>query len=67
MFLARQHTQAAYSEIGEFFGGRNHSTVMSAVAKVQDWLSTDTPVMVSSQSLSVQEVVDSVEQQLLAG
>ncbi|HAA59700.1 MAG TPA: chromosomal replication initiator protein DnaA [Planctomycetaceae bacterium] len=67
MFLARKHTQAAYSEIGEFFGGRNHSTVMSAVAKVQDWLSTDTPVMVSSQSLSVQEVVDSVEQQLLAG
>ena len=39
----------------------------AAVAKVQDWLSTDTPVMVSSQSLSVQEVVDSVEQQLLAG
>ena len=67
MFLSRKHTQAAYSEIGEFFGGRNHSTVMSAVAKVQDWLSTDTPMVVSSQSLSVQEVVDSVEQQLLAG
>ncbi len=67
MFLARKHTQAAYSEIGEFFGGRNHSTVMSAVAKVQDWLSTDTPVMVSTQSWSVQEVVDSIEQQLLAG
>ena len=67
MFLSRKHTQAAYSEIGEFFGGRNHSTVMSAVAKVQDWLSTDAPMMVSAQSWSVQDVVDSIEQQLLAG
>jgi len=67
MFLSRKHTQAAYSEIGEFFGGRNHSTVMSAVAKVEDWLSTDAPMMVSAQSWSVQDVVDSIEQQLLAG
>ena len=67
MFLSRKHTQAAYSEIGEFFGGRNHSTVMSAVAKVEDWLSTDAPVMVSAQSWRVQDVVDSIEQQLLAG
>ena len=67
MFLSRKHTQAAYSEIGEFFGGRNHSTVMSAVSKVEDWLATDTPVMVSAQSWSVQDVVDSIEQQLLAG
>ncbi len=67
MFLSRKHTQAAYSEIGEFFGGRNHSTVMSAVAKVEDWLASDTPVMVSTQSWSVQDVVDSIEQQLLAG
>ncbi len=67
MFLSRKHTQAAYSEIGEFFGGRNHSTVMSAVSKVEDWLATDSPVMVSAQSWSVQDVVDSIEQQLLAG
>ncbi len=66
MFLSRKHTQAAYSEIGEFFGGRNHSTVMSAVAKVEDWLATDAPVMVSADSWSIQDVVDSIEQQLLA-
>ncbi len=65
MFLARKHTQAAYSEIGEFFGGRNHSTVMSAVAKVEEWLATEAPVIVSQQSWSVQAVVDSIEQQLL--
>ncbi len=34
MYLARKHTGAAYSEIGRFFGGRNHSTVISAEKKV---------------------------------
>ncbi len=67
MFLARKHTQAAYSEIGEFFGGRNHSTVMAAISKVENWIETDEPVMVSTQSWSVQDVVDSIEQQLLVG
>ena len=38
MFLARKHTGAAYSEIGKFFGGRNHSTVISAEKKVASWL-----------------------------
>jgi len=38
MYLARKHTSAAYSEIGRYFGGRNHSTVISAVKKVEGWL-----------------------------
>jgi chromosomal replication initiator protein len=38
MFLARKHTGASYSEIGRHFGGRNHSTVISAEKKVRDWL-----------------------------
>ena len=38
MYLARKHTGAAYSEIGRFFGGRNHSTVISAEKKVRSWL-----------------------------
>lgn len=38
MFLARKHTGAAYSEIGRYFGGRNHSTVISAEKKVAAWL-----------------------------
>ncbi len=38
MYLARKHTGAAYSEIGRFFGGRNHSTVISAEKKVVKWL-----------------------------
>ena len=38
MYLARKHVGTAYSEIGRYFGGRNHSTVMSAEKKVQNWL-----------------------------
>jgi chromosomal replication initiator protein len=38
MYLARKHTGAAYSEIGRHFGGRNHSTVISAEKKVRSWL-----------------------------
>lgn len=38
MYLSRKHAGAAYSEIGRFFGGRNHSTVISAEKKVAGWL-----------------------------
>jgi chromosomal replication initiator protein len=38
MYLARKHIGASYSEIGQFFGGRNHSTVISAEKKVESWL-----------------------------
>jgi chromosomal replication initiator protein len=38
MYLARKHTGAAYSEIGRYFGGRNHSTVIAADKKVAGWL-----------------------------
>jgi chromosomal replication initiator protein len=38
MYLARKHIGTAYSEIGRYFGGRNHSTVISAEKKVENWL-----------------------------
>jgi chromosomal replication initiator protein len=38
MYLSRKHTGAPYSEIGRHFGGRNHSTVISAEKKVIGWL-----------------------------
>ncbi len=41
MYLARKHAGASYSEIGRYFGGRNHSTVMSAEKKVVGWLKND--------------------------
>jgi chromosomal replication initiator protein len=41
MYLARKHVGAPYSEIGRFFGGRNHSTVISAEKKVKAWLQAE--------------------------
>jgi chromosomal replication initiator protein len=66
MFLARKHTQAAYSEIGQFFGGRNHSTVMSAEKKVRSWIAQRQPIEVSTQEWLAHDLVEAIEQQLLA-
>ena len=38
MYLARKHTDASYHAIGEYFGGRNHATVMAAQKKIERWL-----------------------------
>lgn len=67
MFLARKHTGAAYSEIGAYFGGRNHSTVMSAEKKVQSWLDDHVPISIASQTWTLDDILETVEQQLVAG
>lgn len=67
MYLARRLTQSAYSEIGQHFGGRNHSTVMSAERKVQQWLEEQATLRIAAQEWSVGEVLSVLEQQLLAG
>jgi chromosomal replication initiator protein len=36
MFIAREMTNASLTEIGEAFGGKNHSTVIHALDKVRD-------------------------------
>ena len=67
MFLARKHTPSAYAEIGQHFGGRNHSTVMSAERKVQQWLEQNETIKVASQTWSIGEILQTLEQQLMAG
>lgn len=66
MFLARKLTQSAYSEIGQFFGGRNHSTVISAERQVQEWLTVDTSFTIAARRWSAGELLQTLEQQLLA-
>ena len=41
MYLIREMTSHSYPEIGQFFGGRDHSTVMYAVQKMADQLRLD--------------------------
>ena len=36
MYLAKELTQKSLPEIGELFGGRDHTTVLHAVRKIAD-------------------------------
>lgn len=67
MFLIRKHTQAAYQEIGQYFGGRNHATVISAEKKVLGWLSENSPMKINAETWPADEVVEALERQLQAG
>jgi chromosomal replication initiator protein len=65
MYLARKHTAAAYSEIGQHFGGRNHSTVVAAEKKIRQWLQDDAELVLGQRHLRVREIVELVERELL--
>jgi chromosomal replication initiator protein len=67
MFLARKHTQAAYREIGKYFGGRNHSTVKAAEQRVADWIQGNAALKIATHSWSMGQVLEALEQQLHAG
>lgn len=67
MWLARKHTRAALSEIGHFFGGRTHSTVVSAQKRVDDWMADGTALRLADKTWDVDDAIRAVEQQLLAG
>ena len=64
MFLMRKHTRAAYSEIGDHFGGRNHATVISAEKRVRGWLAGGETVRVATETWPMSEVVAVIEQRL---
>jgi len=65
MFLARKHTAAAYSEIGRYFGGRNHSTAVAAEKKIRQWLQDDAAFVLGERHLQVRAVVELIERELL--
>jgi chromosomal replication initiator protein len=65
MYLARKHTSAAYSEIGQYFGGRNHSTAVAAEKKVRRWFQDNGDLVLGEQRLRVRDVVALVERVLL--
>lgn len=64
MFLARKHTPASYSEIGRYFGGRNHSTVISAEKKVLAWLKEEQRCGLLAGFEAIADVVSAIEQTL---
>jgi chromosomal replication initiator protein len=41
IFLSRELTKASYPEIGEKFGGKDHSTIIHSVKKIEKLLMQD--------------------------
>jgi chromosomal replication initiator protein len=64
MYLARKHTGASYSAIGQYFGRRNHSTVVAAEKKVRAWLAEDAEMRLAERRLRVRDVIERVERLL---
>ncbi|MCD8527296.1 hypothetical protein LRY65_03750 [Candidatus Woesebacteria bacterium] len=44
MFLMKKELDLPYTEIGNNFGGRDHSSVMHAVSKIEQRLEADAPL-----------------------
>ena len=58
MWLARRHTRYSLQEIGGYFGGRDHTTVMHAVGAIDTKRTKDS---------DIDRDVRTVESQLLTG
>ncbi len=51
MYLCRQLTPCSYPEIGEYFGGKDHSTVIHAIKKIDAELTTNTSLKQSIKNI----------------
>ena len=67
MFLARKYTRTALSEIGDYFGNRQHSTVISAQKKVESWIETDELIGCRRGQVAVRDMLKSLEASLQVG
>jgi chromosomal replication initiator protein len=61
MWLARKYTRAPWSEIGQFFGRRSHSTVISAHRRVERLMNQQGTVAVSDKTCRVEDAIRRVE------
>ena len=51
MYLTRKYTRLSYPQIGRYFGGRDHSTVMSGIRQISGLVATDSDVSASVTSV----------------
>ncbi len=68
MFMSRKLTNAAYREIGSYFGGRDHSTVVAAERRVAEWIESNTAIGLptSCSGKTVADVVEELQSRLMA-
>ena len=64
MYLSRQYTGSAFSEIGDYFGGRSHSTVIAAEKKVAKWIEDGEGIRLPHAQCSAKEVLRRIESTL---
>lgn len=67
MYLSRQYTSSAFSEIGDYFGGRSHSTVIAAQKKVIDWIAKNQPIDLPNAYYPAKEAIARLESNLRIG
>src|SRR5262249_569993 len=67
MWLARKHTRAGLSEIGQYFGRRSHSTVICAQKRFDEWMARQSELELADARFKVDEAVRRVEAQIRAG
>ena len=67
MYLAREHTTAALSEIGDYFGGRSHSTVVAARKKVSSLIEDDSEIDLANSKVKVKVAIDRIQSKLRIG
>ncbi len=67
MYLSREYTSSAFSEIGDYFGGRSHSTVIAAQRKVSGWIESNKGVALSNSTYPAKEVISRIESNLRIG
>ncbi len=67
MYLSRQYTGSAFSEIGEYFGGRSHSTAIAAQRKVAQWINEGQGITLPHAVYPAKEVVRRIESNLRIG
>ena len=67
MYLSRQLTRNAYSEIANHFGGRAHSTAIAADRNVKKWLKEQKTIGRGPSAISAREALDRLKTMLRAG
>lgn len=67
MWLARKHTRAAFSEIGEFFGRRSHATVIAAHNAVDGWRRDGAAIPLPGRDCHISETIRQLESRLRTG
>jgi chromosomal replication initiator protein len=67
MYLAREHTNSALSEIGDYFGNRSHSTVIAAQKKIASMIADNAQLKFSSSNYPVKDAIEQIRSKLRVG